>query len=610
MILKLNYLLLVCWLFLPSTSISQEVYTGSRKYLSTGATESVYYKVYNSSSRNIFYNKYSIFTKNENRQTDTIYTFQLNFNKENNLIEIRQQDKHSNQSDLRVILFEPLSYLIKKSDAKPIYTVKDFRFNDTTLSVNEDNNARILFTISDTIDPIIIYLHQIVTYDNTSQFNLDKFRKSHLNPHLSHARDYWDYFFEIKRKHVADSLLNAKNRERAILLRRKIEDEKYKIELDKDSLFRILGIKEQELLLKDADAKDEAQRLFRERMNKIFLDYYKADTVDKKLQANYEILSTVSNKIEIVKNPLTKYPNLNDFRFIFSYLNVIDSAIIHLRLANEKIPLYSNDPLAVLRTNHETRFNDIITSPNDQGIDFNSEFVFLFNNIQKEFSERFDKQLLEVPTRYYCQFDYTATTNFQKWRLRNKKILAPKDSVVDPTSNNYQFFFKEFPKAKNGKYSVKLNTAVINDKKIGPTAISVKRKYKYTTRIGSSIGLFTPVRFLGDPKYDFGNIYYDFFLTYHHLGFFGGFSPDPNKGIYGSGQNSQKYYEGGIYLAPGNVFYFKFGLSKYSETGLNTSMQPLTGISLIFPFFQIEGGVNLTFRSLYATVGLNIPINL
>lgn len=608
MTLKLIGLPLCCLLFITSISFSQGVDEGFRKLLTTGETKVIYFKVSNFQSRNIFFNKYSIFIKNDNNQTDTIFTVQINFNKENNLIEIRQEDKHSSQTDLRVILFEPLSYLIKRSEAKPMYCVKDYRFNDTTLSVTQDNKANILFTINDTLAPTI-YLHQIVSLDNTSQFGLIPFRKSHLNPHLSHARDYWDYQFEIRRKYLADSLLNARNREKAILLRRKIEEEKYKIGLEKDSLFRSLEIKEQELLLKDAVATDKSQHLFEERMNRIFIDYYKTDTVDKNLQANYEVLSTIGNKIELVKRPVSKYPNLKDYGFIFNYLNAIDTAISHLRLENEKMPLYSNDPLSVLRTNHEARFDEIKSSPVDQEIGFNSEFVLLFNNIQKEFSERFDKQLVEVPTRYFCQFNYTATTSWQKWRLRNKKISAPNDSVVDPNSDNYRFFFKEFPRAKNGKYSVKLNTAIINDYKIGPTAISVKRKYKYTTRIGGSIGIFTPIKFFGDQLYDFNNLYYDFFFTYHHLGFFGGFSPHSYNN-YGAGQIMQEYYEGGIYLAPGNVFYFKFGLSKYNQPGLNTTMQPLAGISLIFPFFHIEGGFNLTFKSPYAMVGLNIPINL
>ena len=104
----------------------------------------------------------------------------LNFNKDNNTIEIRQTDKLTGKSKSETIKFNVLSYLTKPSVAKAIYCVKDYLFNDTLLSMTKDNNATILFTIADTTNPQI-FLHQLVSIDGNYKFDLDKFRKSYLN---------------------------------------------------------------------------------------------------------------------------------------------------------------------------------------------------------------------------------------------------------------------------------------------------------------------------------------------------------------------------------------------------------------------------------------------
>ncbi|MFN8241774.1 MAG: hypothetical protein U0X39_13620 [Bacteroidales bacterium] len=594
---------LVC---LTTVIFSQETYTGSRKYIPTGNLETISYRIRTSRGNNIFYNRYTIFGKDEMNQPDTLYIVQLNFLKDRNLIEVKQVDKKSKETTFKVVKFEPLSYLVKPSDAKPIYCVRDYLFNDTTLTVTDDMEAGMFFTIADTTNPVI-YLHQVVSIDGNVQFSLDKFRKSMLNPHLAHARDFWDHLAEIRRKKVADSLLLARNIETTMMLTRKIDEEIRKINNDKDSLIKSLDFKRHELLLKDVPANDEALTLFRKRMSNIFLDYYKTDTVDKTVQATYELMSTINHKIEIIKKPVYQYQKNNDFIFVYRYLNMIDTAISHLWLENEKIPLYDTEPFSTLKWLHEKRFEDVRKQMTEFRINYNIEFGDIFSKIQKELNEKYGTRMLDVPTRYSSDFSYSASTVWEKWKHVKKKLRDGKDSIVAPSDDNYIYFFNEYPKAKNGKYKVRLNTAVINGSTIGPTAIEVKRKYKYTTRIGFSAGLINPITVLGEPAYSFKRPYYNFFVTVHHVGFFGGYGSYNNTDSVNV--NRKKYLEGGIYLAPGNVFYFKLGLSKFKDYYTDTKLSPFAGISLIFAGFQFEGGYNLTFRSPYAMAGLNIPIN-
>lgn len=603
----LSCILCVCLFSFESICIAQEVYTGSLRHISSNSTEIIDYTFLRYHLSNTYFNRYSIFRKSDTSEADTIYTVQLNFDQDNKNIEILQKDTHTGQYSVNSIIFRPLSYLTKRSNEKPIYSVKDFEFNDTTLSVTKDNNSRILFTVYDTLQPII-YLHQLITIDSASQINLDKFRQSHLKPHLSHAMDFWIFQKSLRQKFVQDSISHAKDTQLKLSMKQKITEEIKKIEQDKDSVYSAIELEQQKLRLIDVPANSETQKLFERKMNRIFLDYYKPDTIDKSIQANYEILCTVGHKIEIAKTPRSKSLNYNDLRFNYEYLASIDTAISHIWLENEKVPLFDKNPYSSIVLNHKNRFEKIKPQFQDLNIDNHSEFDSLLNKIKVESNERFGRRLLEVPTKYSCPFNYASTTKWERWKLVKKKITNPSDSIIDPNGENYSFFFRTYPKAKNGKYMVRVNSVKINDNMIGPTAIEVLRKYKFTTRIGVSGGVFFPVKKQEEISYDRSKLYYDYFIVYHHFGVFAGYGNYQNQSLISTIKGQQKYYEGGIYVAPGNVLYFKLGFSQYTQF-VKSSLRPIAGISMIFPFFQIESGYNFNLDYVYCMAGLNIPIN-
>ena len=116
----------------------------------------------------------------------------------------------------------------------------------------------------------------------------------------------------------------------------------------------------------------------------------------------------------------------------------------------------------------------------------------------------------------------------------------------------------------------------------------------------------------GDPTFDRKLTYWNVFLIYHHIGVFGGFSP--NSSSVADSTALFNYREGGIYIAPGNYFYFKLGLAKdtrlkSNDAGNKITVMPLVGASLIFPVFHMEGGYNVALNLPYVMAGFNIPLN-
>jgi len=191
---------------------------------------------------------------------------------------------------------------------------------------------------------------------------------------------------------------------------------------------------------------------------------------------------------------------------------------------------------------------------------------------------------------------FTFATNTQEPKLLNEFVTK---------LNNIAFFNKKIPDAKNGKYKVRLNTAVLNDSTIGPDLDYVQRKYKYMSHVGFNVGTFITNGKLeaGNDTYDGKLSFWNVFLIYHHYGLFGGKSFANNTIL-------DDYYEYGIYLAPGNYFYFKLGLAKYNGMNFSNKIQPIIGASFIFPVFQFEGGYNFSLKYPYIMIGFNIPYNI
>jgi len=602
---KLISFLTFCLLGLSSISEAQDISSGYQTLIKTKETVAIDYTFSTYTNQNIFFNQYSIFLGTDTKRTDTIFIVSLNFNKNNNSIEIRQENKQTSQTNSKTIKFEVLSYLVQKSEVKPIYCYKDNTFNDTLLNMNKDNNSTILFTVADTINPIV-FLHQILSFDGEYRFDLDKFRKSYLTPHLIHAKSYLAWQSAKAYKNLQDSLSNLKTKAQISEIRERIAQEMLQIDKDKDVLETQLSDRWRNLKLMDTPANPEAQKLFTEKMDKIFEDYfYQTDTLNYEIQGMYKVRSRKDKSKEIVKKITQSSSNYYEFWFKRQLEQIDSTAIKYLDLENEKFVLYSEDTLLVITNKHLDRSKALKIQMDDLNISFDSVFKEKFLSISKDFNNY--PKIEEISTVYEYPFKYISISEWEKWVL-NKNILSdPLDSVVVDAYNIKAFNIK-YPKAKNGKYNVRLNSKIINDYKIGPELDLVDRKYKFVTHLGFSLGTFVTSNkhVEGDETYDGKLTYWNLFLIYHHIGVFGGFN---QNGVVHNA-NLTNYREVGIYLAPGNVFYFKIGLAKDTRTSSTSSaVMPILGASFIFPVFQIEGGYNFALKLPYAMVGFNIPLN-
>ena len=599
------------FLSLSISAQSQEISPGSRTNLQSKEVVTAFYTYTAFTKQNISYNQYSIFTGPDLKKADTAYVIYLNFNTEKKTIEIQQKDKQSGLSKSETLKFNALSYLIKPSAAKPIYCVKDNLFNDTLLSVSKDNNASILFTIADTTNPQI-FLHQLVTLDGSYRYDLDKFRKSYLTPHISHARDYWLWYSAGMLKRQQDSLLFEKTKSEKMALFAMIEAENKKMDSDKDTLVARLDERWRELKMMDVNANPKSQKLFTEKMNKIFSDYFtETDSFNLQIQVQYKIRSRIDHSIEIVKKISPCLNNYFQFWFENELVRIDTAAIKHLSLENEKYALLSEDSLNAIQLKHDIRSGNLKPMLSEQKLSYDS--VFSAKNTALSNELKLYPAKVEISTVYEYTFNYKSESERQKWVLNNKKLKDQLDSIVT-NAKNLAFFSNKYPKAKNGRYNVRLNSSLINNYRIGPELDYVKRKYKFASHAGVSYGTFitNEKHEQGDPTFDQKLTYWNMFLIYHRIGIFGGFSP---KGPAVTDSVALvNYQEGGIYLAPGNYFYFKLGVAK--DTRLNAkaegekpSFMPLFGASLIFPVFHIEGGFNMALNLPYVMAGLNIPLN-
>jgi hypothetical protein len=577
---------------------AQEAYGGTRKNLQTNTLDAVFFTCSTYTSQTVFYNHYSIFQKLGASKTDTIYTVDINFDRLNNSIIISQLDKISNQSYSKTITFHPLSYTIIKTDAKPIYCIKNYIFNDTLLSVTTDNNSDILFTIADTINPLI-FLHQIVSVDGKYRFDLDKFRKSYLIPHLAHARDYWQWYKLDSLNRARDLAFNEQKK----AIQAEIDKEISMIKSDMDSLMVILNEKKKAIKLSDTIADERLQELFAKRVDKIFADYFsETRSLNTVIIGSYKLYVNADQPIRIIKKQTPEVVN----NWVAERLDSIYNVIKYLPLENEKASGCTDDPFSIILKNHSARTYYLKQDLANINFPFDSAFSSTLNAVKLELT-KFCEDKINITTTYTYPYKYESKSVWNKWILNSKKIMDLQDTLIS-NKDNIDLFNKNNLKAKKGKYDVRLNTTKLNDRVYGPNLDSVRLKYKFLTQFGISIGTFiTSGSFKTVNKtYDESLYYWNLFLIYHHLGLFGGFASGGSvlpKSIL------DKYYEGGIYLAPGKYFYFKMGFAKYNEFYKSSITRPIIGASLIFPVLQLESGYNFAFKYPYVMVGLNLPIN-
>jgi len=581
--------------------IAQEIYDGTRKNLQTNTIDAIFYTNTTFSKQNIFYNRFSIFMKSKSSKADTIYVVDVNFDRSDNSIAIVQFDKQANLYLSKIIEFHPLSNQQKPSTAKPTYCVKNYIFNDTLLSVTKDNNADILFTIADTINPVIL-LHQIVSIDGKKKFDLDKFRKTYLTAHLSHARDYWKWkkIPIIKPELPIDPTLEP----RRVALRAEINKETARINIEKDSL--ILTLKNKLLILKLADttANSSLHQVFVRKMDDVFTEYFnKPIGSNAGFTGSYKIHVNTDGSKRIVE---TFTPDKIPDCFLPQF-NAIRDIIEHLPLANEEVQVCNVDPINVITRNHSTRFERFKNESADLKISLDSTFKPILNSVDLEL-KKICAEKIKMATTYNYSYQVVSRTEEQKWILRGNKITDSRDSVIRNKDNILLFYGNDI-KRKRGRYEVTLNTTKFNNRIFGPVLDSVKLVYKFKTYIGFNVGAFIggeDILNTGINKDDLSQRLWNVFLIYHHFGIFGGSSYNQN----GSSANQfENYGEGGIYVAPGKCFYFKLGFAQYKGLNAVAITKPILGGSLIFPVFHIEGGYNFALEQPYIMAGFNIPFN-
>lgn len=580
-------------------TIAQETYNGTRKNLRTNVSDAISYTNTTFSKQNIFYNRFSIFLKSKSSKADTIYVVDINFDRSNNVIDVVQLDKQSYQNLTKTIGFNPRCNQQKQSTAKPTYCVKNYIFNDTLLSVTKDNNADILFTIADTINPVIL-LHQIVSLDGTRKFDLDKFRKTYLTPHLSHARDYW----ECKKTAIPPLPSDTTVIHRRRILKAEISKEIARINTERDSLIPVLTNKLMILKLADTTANANLQQAFTRKMDDVFTEYFsKPINISAGVTGNYKIHVNTDGSKRIVENfSPEKIPDC----FVVQF-NAIRNVIDHVPLENEEVSVCNVDPINIINKNHSARFDRFKNEAADLRISLDSAFKPIFNSVDLEF-KKICTERIKIATTYNYSYKVVSEVEWQKWILKGNKITDSHDSLI-LNQDNILLFYGNDIKRKRGRYDVTLNTTRFNDKVFGPVLDFVQLDYKFRSYIGFNVGAFIGSKDIlnnGVTEDDLSQRLWNVFLIYHHFGVFGGSSYNQN----GSSANQfGNYGEGGIYVAPGKCFYFKMGLAQIRGLNADNITKPILGGSLIFPVFHFEGGYNFALEQPYVMAGFNIPIN-
>jgi hypothetical protein len=569
----------------------QDIKKGSCFNKNSNVTDSIYYLMSNNSSQNIFKSKYVIFA-NKN-YLDTLYIIDFDLDLNTNSLKISKSEKPFFSNFDSVIEFIPLLVPIKHSN---YYCVKNYRYFDTTINLS-NNNSNIFFTIADTIEPKI-FLHQIETVKGIYSYSLVKFRKSYLNPHLEHSREYWNWY-------ITDSLRHLNDEIKILELQSAISKEKRKIREEQDSIVLLLDEEKSLLIYKDTVAGKKLQDNFVKKMDRIFTDYLeKPQPFNYAVKGSYKLFTDGRRP----KKDLQKLcPDYSLTSWFNQKIFEIDTAIKNISLISEKVNLSINNPYLLIKNNSTDRYlrqkNGLIDPDSIYMFEINQ---FLFDTIKPALEEY--NNMFPLTTIYNYNFTYNSLSKYEKWILKDSILTTGSDTI----SNNihYSFFYSSYPKAKDGRYKVRVNSSVLNQYSFGPEIDSVNRRYKFMIHCGINVGTFYGKFESAEGGGIFDNrvYYWNLFFIYHHLGLFGGFAPD--QGFLAE-INLKNYLEYGFYISPGNTFYFKCGLAK-NTTGTKVEKNiysAIVGASLIFPVFQIEGGYNFLFQYPYIMAGFNIPVN-
>ncbi len=267
----------------------------------------------------------------------------------------------------------------------------------------------------------------------------------------------------------------------------------------------------------------------------------------------------------------------------------IATAIYSLSFPETNIPLPNNEAFVdSLRNHYKSAWTDAEAT--------NAAFSNYFDSVTAPL------QALAVKT-ISVKKAYTYNVKLQKsndkFRVNGDRLVRNNFTKLNIAESERQQFLVQSKLIRRGKYKVSRFTLSSDNKPFLNSVHSKGRSYKFMTHFGINYSVFLNPE-TGDPKGD----YVSLFFIYHHFGMFGGLSDIQSLHIESAG-SVLNYREGGFYLAAFNYLYLKAGLA-FRNT---TSPGYIAGLTLILPVVQLEAGYNSTMESIYASAGLNIPLN-
>jgi hypothetical protein len=528
-----------------------------------------------------------------NFNRDTLLKIEINYNLQTGIIDFFRIGENN--------LKYPFHESITLSNTNPTCCIKNYKFNDASITLNEDDNDDILFTIINS--PIgYISLHQLKLNEGI-HYSLDHLLKTDLSEHLKKALEYTKVLDSIEKAQE-----NKVRLEKATS--KSIKKEKECIRNDLDTIKKELNEKKSSLKKSTVIADGVLLKTYKHKMDSVFyMNFNVYCPFAFEIDGTYKISVQLDHKILINSAPIpVSVMNKPYSSWFKTQIGSINNDLVNVLLENKIVQVLNIDSLiSDIVYNHKKRCENYVVD-----IDANSkEFVNILDSVKNELHNFYD--FVEVPTTYTYDYSFKSNRYNEKWICKNdnftNKDIAPLYSS-DPNFIKNQIH-KKYATVKNGKYDVKLNQVEFNGTKYDPTIDSLHRYYKFTSYFGISTGFFlwNYNCALQNSTLQNNLMYWNLFYIRHHLGFFGGYIAN----------DIINYSEWGLYVAPGNYFYFKVGFSYldatsnstllYCNIGQHQSLGAVIGGSLIFPVVHFEAGYNSATGCSYIMCGLNIPFN-
>lgn len=367
------------------------------------------------------------------------------------------------------------------------------------------------------------------------------------------------------------------------------------------------------------DASPELDKLFKNELYKVISEkLVKLKGRESNINSNWKIFVDSTGKMVDYKEEIVSYKlveNYNSLRetVVLPYLksNAFRTNVISYSYSNAYQDLYNKYKDKINKTQCPDKFDDMLS--------------FIKNRFKP-----YENMQLSKATLYNVPIKFKVVNENYVWTSYKNKISVSNKLNKDLLSDSLTIkdFYSKTKGKTNGKFSVTASYITYPNDSTAMVISQVDRKYRFFTHIGGTASTLIPI---SDKvaKSEYLELYtYNAFLIYHRIGIFGGSVYRSEKALNGKNLNGKYfddiklYLEGGMYLGIAQYFYLKAGYTylnasfvQYQNSVVETNFGKkvshgfLTGLSFIFPYMQVEVGYNYGFRSPYAGLGTNIPIN-